>query len=133
MSYSGQDTAPCLIQGLSTSDIQDTWTDARVTFSATNKKAELPAHYNADWCMRLSIDLGSGSTSAWMANLIPYVGASREEHSLIENWLGTTNYVGSEALICVQNYIEYIQDSSPYGSSPIINYTGCSTTCELFL
>ena len=133
MSYTGKNPLPCLIQGLSTSNIQDTWSDDRVTYSSVNNKVELPFYYKADWCARSSIDVAPGNTSRFLKNLIPYDNAPREEHVIIENWGGSTSYAGSEALICVKNYIEFRVFASGYSSSPSYDYPGFSTTCELFI
>jgi len=128
MSYSGQDPAPCLIQGLSTSDIQDTWSDNRVTFTATNNVAALPAYYVGDWCLRVS----NNGSSNYYANFKPYATAHRSEHGITEGWQGTTNFCGSETLVCARNDISFIQHYKS-GSSAVRDYPGCSTICEIFV
>ena len=108
MSYTGKPIGECLLQGLSTSDVQDTWTDDRITYSSTNNKAELPDYYIGDWCLRSSIDKTSNTgTGKYFQNFIPYSGAHRSEHAYLENWRGTTNNTATEALICALNYIEW--------------------------
>jgi len=134
MSYSGKAPSPCLIQGLSTSDVQDTWTDDRITYSSTNNKAELPSYYKGDWCLRSSIDMEPSTVDRYYSNYKPYDGASRSEHAFVENWEGTSNFCGSETLVCVLNYIEYrLHDAFQFASAPIRDYPGYSTTCEIFV
>lgn len=134
MSYTGKATSPCLIQGLSTSNVQDTWSDSRITYSSTNNKAELPEYYKGDWCLRSSIDMESITVDRYYSNYKPYLGADRSEHGFVENWEGTTNYCGSETLVCVLNYIEYrIHNAYQTASLPIRDYPGFSTTCEIFI
>jgi len=134
MSYTGKVISPCLIQGLSTSNVQDTWSDDRITYSSTNNKAELPSYYKGDWCLRSSIDMESITVDRYYTNYKPYLGADRSEHGFVENWEGTTNYCGSETLVCVLNYIEYrIHNAYQTYSLPIRDYPGFSTTCEIFI
>ena len=139
MSYTGKPIGECLIQGLSTSNVQDTWTDDRITYSLTNNKAELPDYYVGDWCLRSSVDKNENyQTGRYMANYKPFDGAHRSEHAYIENWRGTTNYCQSETLICALNYIEwrlaYTGAHSGNGNAdPVFYLAGFSTTCELFL
>lgn len=134
MSYSGKAPSPCLVQGLSTSDVQDTWSDSRITYSSTNNKAELPSYYQADWCLRSSIDMETTTTNRYFSNYKPYDGASRSEHGFVENWEGTTIFMGSETLVCVLNYIEYRVHSNPQSASaPVRDLPGFSTICEVFI
>lgn len=134
MSYTGKPVGECLIQGLSTSDVQDTWTDDRITYSSTNNKAELPDYYVGDWCLRSSIDMETSTNSFYMANFKPFDGCDKSEHALIENWRGTSNFCGTESLICALNYIEYREHAVGQSlSNPVYNLSGFSTVCELFL
>ena len=128
MSYSGKSTAPFLIQGLSSSGFQDTWSDDRVSYTATDNVAELPSYYTGDWCVRISNNQGSN----FYQNCMPYNGAHKSEHGLNEDWTGTTNFTGSETLVCARSSAGVIGHYKT-GTTPTRDYAGCSTVCEIFV
>ena len=132
MSYPGNITAEGpFLQGLSSSDAQDTWASNLISYSATNNVATLDSGYQGDWKLMPSHTSPSG-TGRYESRK-PYSSTTTFAlHGVIITYDSGARLCGDESLVAVDstNCGYYLHQAFNSGTlSP--DYSHWSTLCEL--
>jgi len=132
MSYPGSITIEGpFLQGLSSSNLQDTWASDLVTFSATNNVATLDAGYTGDW--RLAPSFTSPNATGRYESRRPNSSATTYAlHGNIVTWDTGSRFGGDESLINPDSTAcGYYLHGSTGGGTLTADYSHCTTICEL--
>ena len=137
MSYPGANspTEGPFLQGLTTSNLQDTWSSGIVSYSSSNNVATLGSGYKADWRLSPSFSTGS-STGGKLESRRPFssAGSHYAYHGNIANWHAGYRIAGDESLVAPDSTYcgYYLHGVSGSGGLNIVP-AGCTTVCELIL
>lgn len=133
MSYRGLPPDGPFIQGLSTSNVQDTWESEFVSYSSTNKTATLQSPYSGDWRLSTNVDRSTATDDEYFfSNYRPDSGADFSQHAILKNWDGGTGFAFDEALVNYGTTMKFILFNN-YRGDPVWVYSRFTTLCELFI
>ena len=135
MSYPGANfsTQGPFLQGLTTSNLQDTWSSDLVSYASNNNVATLNSDLKGDWRVVPSYTTGNSSAGR-TRSMRPFstAGAHYAYHSNISNWNAGYRIAGDESVIAPNSSScgFYVHGNS--GSGPLnLTANSCTTLCEL--
>ena len=131
MSYVGTNSVGPFLQGLSTSDINDTWPANVVNYTAANSVTTLQNGLSADW--RICPHIETTSSAGRLETRRPT--ASSTEYALfgaIVSYFGGVECKGDECVLSVDSdTVGYFLYSGIGSGVVIYNYERWSTICEV--
>ena len=132
MSYTGTTISEGpFLQGLTSSDLQDTWTSRLISYSSTNKVATLETGLSGDWRLAPSFT-SPGSTGRYESRMPNSAASTYALHGNLVTWDTGSRFGGDESLVNPDAAsCGYYLHGTTGGGTLTIDVSHCSTICEL--